>query len=117
MKLSGLMKAGTTVVVGLNGALQKRFILAPEKKLVVGDVHRAQSIQVGMGGKGQDVLVTLSCLQYNNVQISQFVGSGAEGEALFEMLQESYKDSLDLTVRTESGMRTCTSIVSTGAGM
>ena len=44
-----------TVVIGLNPALQKRFLLARSNpNLVPGSVHRAHSIQQGIGGKGQD---------------------------------------------------------------
>eukprot|EP00980_Cylindrotheca_fusiformis_P008179 scaffold1734_cov196-Cylindrotheca_fusiformis.AAC.1 len=46
--------AATKIIVGLNGALQKRFILPDEGVLVPGNVHRAKSVQTGVGGKGQD---------------------------------------------------------------
>jgi fructose-1-phosphate kinase PfkB-like protein len=104
----------STVVVGLNGALQKRFVLPPKTLLVPGDVHRAIDVQTGVGGKGQDVAVTLSCLQYNgNVQLAQFIGTGPEGDQVDIMLRDLLGDnSMGLTVRPEtSGMRTCTSIV------
>lgn len=113
-KSTGGVADALTVVVGLNGALQKRFVLPSGTSLVPGDVHRADKIQSGLGGKGQDVAVTLSCLEYSaGLKIAQFVGAGAEGEAVREMLEEKFgSDALDLTVRTASGMRTCTSIVS-----
>ena len=102
-----------TVVVGLNGALQKRFVLGDQTDLIPGNVHRASELQTGVGGKGQDVAVTLGCLEYSGgMQLAQFVGSGAEGDVVYQMLEELLGDeAMGLTVRTESGMRTCTSIV------
>ena len=58
------MSASSTIVIGLNGALQKRFVLPPETSLVPGNVHRAIDVQTGVGGKGQDVAITLSCLNF-----------------------------------------------------
>jgi fructose-1-phosphate kinase PfkB-like protein len=109
--------SGSTVIVGLNGALQKRFVLPSETPLVPGNVHRAKEVQVGVGGKGQDVAVTLSCLQFQrDMQLAQFVGSGAEGDTVQNMLEELLgKPAMALTVRTASGMRTCTSIVGSDA--
>jgi len=50
------------IVVGLNGALQKRFILPNKQGLVPGNVHRATHVDFGVGGKGQDVAIALQCL-------------------------------------------------------
>jgi fructose-1-phosphate kinase PfkB-like protein len=115
MKLSPwmAMTTGSTIIVGLNSALQKRFILPPDGHLVPGNVHRARSVQLGVGGKGQDVAVTLTCLQYSgSLKLAQFVGSGAEGDAVYRMLVDLMgEDSMQLTVRPAGGMRTCTSIV------
>jgi fructose-1-phosphate kinase PfkB-like protein len=113
MRISKLIMSGSTVIVGLNGALQKRFVLPSETPLVPGNVHRAKEVQVGVGGKGQDVAVTLSCLQFQgDMQLAQFVGVGAEGDTVHTMLEELLgKPAMGLTVRTASGMRTCTSIV------
>jgi fructose-1-phosphate kinase PfkB-like protein len=113
MRVSQLIMSGSTVVVGLNGALQKRFVLPSESPLVPGNVHRAKEVQFGVGGKGQDVAVTLSCLQFQgDLQLAQFVGSGAEGDTVYTMLEELLGESaMGLTVRPASGMRTCTSIV------
>jgi fructose-1-phosphate kinase PfkB-like protein len=50
-------------VIGLNPALQKRFILDTKTPfLTPGNVHRASEVQQGIGGKGQDVFVALHCL-------------------------------------------------------
>jgi len=124
MRLSPIMSAGTsTVIVGLNAALQKRFVLPPHDNLIPGNVHRAASVTTGVGGKGQDVAVTLHSLRYTgNPQVAQFLGSGAEGDQVYRLLsdllgKENEKNTaasrkcMDLTVRTASGMRTCTSIV------
>jgi fructose-1-phosphate kinase PfkB-like protein len=113
MRISKLVMSGSTVIVGLNGALQKRFVLPSETPLVPGNVHRAKEVQVGVGGKGQDVAVTLSCLQFQgDMQLAQFVGGGAEGETVHNMMEELLGEpAMGLTVRTASGMRTCTSIV------
>jgi len=45
--------SGVGVICGLNGALQKRFVLPDASRLVPGNVHRIQKVQVGVGGKGQ----------------------------------------------------------------
>ena len=113
MNLSSLIMKGSTVIVGLNGALQKRFVLSPDQTLIPGNVHRASDISTGVGGKGQDVAVTLSCLQFDgDLQLAQFVGSGAEGDVVRQMLSDLLGSSaMRLTVRTKSNMRTCTSIV------
>lgn len=101
------------MIVGLNGALQKRFILPQSASLVPGDVHRADEVQVGVGGKGQDVAIALSCLHFKgNLQLAQFVGSGAEGDQVYDLLKESIgEDAMSLTVRPASHMRTCMTIV------
>jgi fructose-1-phosphate kinase PfkB-like protein len=108
-----VMSGATTIVVGLNAALQKRFILPPSDSLQPGNVHRAHRVQVGLGGKGQDVAVTLSCLQYQGrVQLAQFAGKGAEGDLVYQILEDLLgEEAMELTVRPNSIMRTCTSIV------
>ena len=102
-----------TIVVGLNGALQKRFYLAPDAKLLPGNVHRATNIQTGVGGKGQDVAITLSCLGYSETRLAQFVGAGAGGDAVMQLLIERLGEegATSLTIRTKSPMRTCTTII------
>eukprot|EP00978_Attheya_sp_CCMP212_P012578 scaffold31452_cov48-Attheya_sp.AAC.1 len=99
------------VVVGLNGALQKRFVLPEGSNLIPGNVHRAASIQEGVGGKGQDVAVALSCcgVAPNEVCLAQFVGGGPGGDQVLNLLED--KTDPALTVRTASAMRTCTTIV------
>lgn len=122
MRIGPLIKmsaaGASTVIVGLNGALQKRFILPQSTALIPGNVHRAAAIQVGVGGKGQDVAVTLSCLGYKGgLKLAQFVGVGPEGDQVYDMLADMLgAEALDCTVRpANSGMRTCTSIVASDA--
>jgi fructose-1-phosphate kinase PfkB-like protein len=107
----------STIIVGLNGALQKRFILPDKAVLVPGNVHRAKDVQIGLGGKGQDVAISLDCLGYEgSSQLAQFVGSGASGDMVFDLLLEKLGEpAMALTVRTLSSMRTCTSIVASDA--
>ena len=111
--LASWIMSGSTVIVGLNGALQKRFILPQSTSFVPGDVHRADEVQVGVGGKGQDVAIALSCLDFKgDLQLAQFVGSGAEGDQVYDLLKERIgTDAMSLTVRPKSHMRTCTTIV------
>ncbi len=119
------------VVVGLNAALQKRFILAPGNNLEPGNVHRAQIVETGVGGKGQDVGVSLSILakqqpsttmttntitttescEEDKVLLAQFLGMGPAGDAVSGMLQSKYGLSDALTIRNAAPLRTCTTIV------
>ena len=115
------------IVVGLNGALQKRFVLPNEQSLVPGNVHRATRVDFGVGGKGQDVAIALHCLSEegatgdqdvtpkessNSIRLVQFIGTGFAGDAVHNLLNDRLgKEALELTVRTSSEMRTCTSIV------
>jgi fructose-1-phosphate kinase PfkB-like protein len=114
--LTSWVMGGSTVIVGLNAALQKRFILPPATTLVPGDVHRAAEVQTGVGGKGQDVAIALWCLNFKKLQLAQFIGSGAEGNQVFDLLQDLLgADAMSLTVRPASHMRTCTTIVASNA--
>jgi fructose-1-phosphate kinase PfkB-like protein len=109
--LAGMSSKSTTVIFGLNGALQKRFVLSPDATLVPGNVHRAAEIQTGIGGKGQDVAISLSCLDFPNVQLAHFVGTGPEGDTVLALLKNRVDDATSLSLRTASAMRTCTTIV------
>ena len=69
--------SGTKIIVGLNGALQKRFVLPESDTLIPGDVHRARSVQTGVGGKGQDAAIAMNCLSRDSgLKLAQFVGMG-----------------------------------------
>ncbi|KAL7500881.1 hypothetical protein ACHAWT_010382 [Skeletonema menzelii] len=106
------------VVVGLNAALQKRFILPPNTNLEPGNVHRAHKSETGVGGKGQDVGVAMSCLMSKEKQsrddkvlLAQFLGQGPEGDAVSGALRLRRGLSDKLTVRNAASLRTCTTIV------
>lgn len=108
----------SVVVIGLNAALQKRFILAPNKNLEPGNVHRAHQCETGVGGKGQDVGVAMSCLSDQKaskndeaVLLAQFLGMGPEGDAVSTTLRTRHGLSDALTIRNAAPLRTCTTIV------
>ena len=108
------MMSSGSIIVGLNGALQKRFVLQPQTPLIPGNVHRASAIQTGVGGKGQDVAISMACLKCTgDLKLAQFVGSGPEGDLVQSLLQTIIGDhaATSLSVRTASAMRTCTTIV------
>jgi fructose-1-phosphate kinase PfkB-like protein len=102
-------------VVGLNAALQKRLII-PNGSLIPGNVHRISSVEYGIGGKGQDVAVTLSCLQQQQgspfqIRVAQFLGVDSAGDQVYEMMQQLAGVEQSLTVRVQAPLRVCTSIV------
>ncbi|KAL3768582.1 hypothetical protein ACHAWO_001531 [Cyclotella atomus] len=107
----------STVIIGINAALQKRFILAPKARLEPGNVHRSERVEIGVGGKGQDVAVAMSCLGDCNqdgedrVILTQFIGVGAEGETVLSALKQRHLSDA-LTIRNSAPLRTCTTIVS-----
>lgn len=116
------------VIVGLNAALQKRFVLETGKNLEPGNVHRAAHCETGVGGKGQDVGVSLSCLMKaarqqakdddgvvdGRVLLAQFLGQGPEGDSVASTLASHHRLSDALTVRTVAPLRTATTIVGAG---
>mmetsp|Transcript_17936 Transcript_17936/g.33890 ORF Transcript_17936/g.33890 Transcript_17936/m.33890 type:complete len:425 (+) Transcript_17936:1-1275(+) len=124
----------STLVVGLNPALQRRLVLPGS--LTPGDVHRITAVQTGIGGKGQDVAVALSCLASNGggggngggdndnddsntnqqqlqqlPRLLQFLGQGASGDTLMGQLDPHVDRVSSLTIRTASPLRVCTSLV------
>lgn len=118
----------SVVVVGLNAALQKRFVLPHGKNLEPGNVHRASVCETGVGGKGQDVGVAMSCLLSSSregrasaaaaavdgdsrVLLAQFLGVGPEGDVVSDALRTRHGLSDALTVRNAAPLRTCTTIV------
>jgi fructose-1-phosphate kinase PfkB-like protein len=69
---SALQMSGPIVVVGLNPALQRTITLSGLK---VGGVNRASSVEVGIGGKGQNVIVASRHMQLQRPsQLLQFLG-------------------------------------------
>jgi fructose-1-phosphate kinase PfkB-like protein len=115
------VSSAATWVIGLNAALQKRFLVDPSTtpQLIPGNVHRASAVSTGIGGKGQDVALTLNCLQYNRgaetpFRVLQFIGTGSEGDTVYNTMVETFEGEAcfqSTTIRTQSKMRTCTSIV------
>eukprot|EP00581_Thalassiosira_minuscula_P009256 CAMPEP_0183708712 /NCGR_PEP_ID=MMETSP0737-20130205/4931_1 /TAXON_ID=385413 /ORGANISM="Thalassiosira miniscula, Strain CCMP1093" /LENGTH=431 /DNA_ID=CAMNT_0025936625 /DNA_START=135 /DNA_END=1430 /DNA_ORIENTATION=- len=112
----------SVVVIGLNAAFQKRFVLPPKTNLIPGNVHRAHDCETGVGGKGQDVGVAMSCLMSSvkdgdddgskKVLLAQFLGKGAEGDAVSDLLRTKFGLVDDeLTIRNAAPLRTCTTIV------
>lgn len=97
------------VIVGLNAALEKRVHL---DNLVVGDVNLALSIDVGIGGDGQNVALASSCLKLKESPcLLQFIGKGYEGDMLLTALQIIDPPVSLLTVRTRGKCRTYLSLV------
>lgn len=110
-----------SIIVGLNPALQKRFILSQSTpSLVPSNVHRASAVHTGVGGKGQDVAITMTCICKNNmastIHLMQFMGGDASGDTAMSKLEsyQSNKSIIDLdtlTVRCCTPLRTCTTII------
>ena len=75
--------------------------------------------QVGIGGKGQDVFVASVSMKASPPPLLlQFLGSGAEGDALSALIQKmacensvAGDDSSALSVRTAASCRTCVTLV------
>ncbi|KAL7525663.1 hypothetical protein ACHAXR_001104, partial [Thalassiosira sp. AJA248-18] len=72
----------------------------------------------GVGGKGQDVGVAMSCLLSQEEQttddkvlLAQFLGMGPEGDAVSNTLRTKHGLSDALTIRNAAPLRTCTTIV------
>jgi hypothetical protein len=79
-------------------------IRLPSRPAGSGKCARAKQVQVGVGGKGQDVVVTLSCLQFQgDMQLAQFVGGGRK--EIRCILCCTGKPAMGLTARTASGDR------------
>lgn len=81
--------------------------------------------QVGIGGKGQDVIVAAASMgAKKSPLLLQFLGNGAEGDALAALLQNligldktSLKIESDaLSIRTSTSCRTCVTIVDSVRG-
>jgi 1-phosphofructokinase len=90
-----------TLIIGLNPALE-RFIEVPN--FHVGVVNKGSKLQVGIGGEGQNAIVTYKCLRSEpNPTLLQFLGQGFEGNTLLSML-ESHTDSI-ISVRTRAKCR------------
>lgn len=79
-------------------------------------MNRGQSINVGVGGKGQDVLIALSCMELNfplKPILLQFLGSGPEGDYLLSLLTPKIEklSGVSASIRTATPCRTCITLV------
>lgn len=81
--------------------------------------------QVGIGGKGQDVIVAAASMgAKKSPLLLQFLGNGAEGDALAALLQNLSgldkallkTESDALSIRTSTPCRTCVTIVDSVRG-
>jgi len=102
------------LVVGLNPALQRSIKL---NSLIPGSVNRGVEATVGIGGKGQDVIVAASCLveKRHVPSLLQFLGSGYEGDALANLIEQKtgikVDSSDDFSIRTKGKCRTCITLL------
>ena len=109
------MKSNNVLIVGLNPALQRRVSFESLQK---GNVNRASSVGVGIGGKGQNVVVASTYMNLKpiaNVDVSQFIGEGGEGDSLMSLLRE-IRTRESLTVRSKQGLRICTTLIDASCG-
>lgn len=110
--------SGSNLIVGLNPALQRTVSLGAG--LTVGSVNRAQSVEVGVGGKGQNALVASAFMQLETPSyILQFLGQGPEGDSMNSILAGKMGGACDLskfTFRTSASCRTCITLVDTHNG-
>ncbi|GMH84958.1 hypothetical protein TL16_g10077 [Triparma laevis f. inornata] len=97
------------VVIGPNPAIQKTITLP--SPLVPDNVHRATSVTLGVGGKGQNVAIALHKLHPNSneVELHQFGSSDTTGETLRSLLPASLQTS---TTTSSTPVRTCTTLLS-----
>lgn len=110
-----------TIFTSLNPALQKRFILSQSTpSLIPSNVHRASVVHTGIGGKGQDVAIAMTCICGNGISsmihLMQFMGRDASGDTALSELKsyQSNNSIIDfdaLTVRCCAPLRTCTTII------
>lgn len=95
-----------TVIFGLNPALQRTISLSPPG-LTPGAVNRGTSVNLGIGGKGQNAWVAATCMGHTALpSLAQWVGKGAEGDILLSLLGDkcaSFDQSC--TVRVDSRLR------------
>ena len=110
LEILGMVEAlGPGVVLGLNGALQRR--IAFEAPVTLGAVNRAAESSSGVGGKGQGAfLAAVACGA--EASLAMFFG-GDEGDAMAGALRAQCGGGADegLWVRTASATRICTTLV------
>lgn len=102
------MQMHCNLIVGLNAALQRRMVCG---EVCIGDVNRASHASVGVGGKGQNVLLASSCMLLKGIPLKllQFIGGGCEGDIVMSLLSRLPADLV--TVRTSGRCRTCVTII------
>ena len=116
IKSFSLVMKKDTLVIGLNPALQRSVSLA---NLVVGSVNRGTSVQIGIGGKGQDVVVAAASMHADPPPtILQLLGRGAEGDVLLAAIKKLQPHTFmnALSIRTEAPCRVCVTLVDTVKG-
>ena len=106
-----LLKDRVNICVGLNPALQRTIQLG--NQLSLGGVNRALASSIGIGGKGQNVIVAGNCISQSPFSLLQFLGTGPEGDTLSNLLNKMSNNKFDFqyTVRTSSPCRTCITLV------
>jgi len=105
------MKQRDVLVVGLNPALQRSVTLP---SLVVGAVNRGASVQIGIGGKGPDVVVAAASMAaVPQPVLLQLLGKGAEGDTLLGLIKAVQPHTFvnSLSVRTQARCRTAITLV------
>eukprot|EP00750_Incisomonas_marina_P020458 INCI4034.2.p1 GENE.INCI4034.2~~INCI4034.2.p1 ORF type:complete len:611 (-),score=84.96 INCI4034.2:1844-3676(-) len=97
----------TILVVGLNPALQKTWEFSSD--LALGEVNRASSLSLSIGGKGQQLAHACAHAQGLfpcRVSLCQFLG-GPAGDQIATML-DCFKDDIEqITVRINAATRSC----------
>lgn len=111
----------SSLIIGLNPALQRAITF--QSSIELGSVNRASNVNVGIGGKGQDVYVAGKMMNVftnpaNKLYLAQFLGKGSEGDNLSTLLTECSENSRDdtddmLNIRTDSRLRTCVTLIDT----
>jgi len=102
------VKSVRNIVFGLNPALQRTLTLS--SRLTPGAVNRGAKVELGIGGKGQDVFIAAKSMEAELPVLAQFLGKGAEGDQLAGLLQElagaeGGKELEELTVRSSARLR------------
>ncbi len=105
-----------TLVIGLNPALQRAVSLS---NLVVGSVNRGTAVSIGIGGKGQDVIVAAASMKAEPPpSLLQLLGHGADGDVLLGLIKKLQEHTFvnSLSIRTVAPCRVCITLVDTAKG-
>lgn len=117
------MSSRKNVILGLNPALQRSITLT--NTLVPGSVNRGQDVNIGIGGKGQNVFCGALSMQVTDIPyIAQFLGEGAEGDLLLSLLQSkitnessNHHNPFDLSCRTHARLRNAITLIDSMSGI